>query len=105
MDNSRKALNLLGLAEKAGKLASGEFQTETAVKKGRAYLAVIAEDASENTRKKFRSMCEYRNVPCIVRFRKEELGRAAGKDLRSSMAVLDEHLAAAFRKAAGREEE
>ena len=54
MDNSRKALNLLGLAEKAGKLASGEFQTETAVKKGRAYLAVIAEDASENTRKKFR---------------------------------------------------
>ena len=32
MDNRQKILNLIGLATKAGKTASGEFSTEKAVK-------------------------------------------------------------------------
>ena len=34
MENSKKILNLLGLATKAGKIASGEFAAEKAVKSG-----------------------------------------------------------------------
>lgn len=37
MENE-KAFRYLGLAAKAGRVASGEFQTETAVKKGREKL-------------------------------------------------------------------
>ena len=37
---------MLGLAMKAGKVSSGEFATEQAVKSGSAYLVILAETAS-----------------------------------------------------------
>ena len=52
-----KVLSSLGLATKAGQTQSGEFCTEMAVKKGRAFLVIIAQDASENTKKMFMNMC------------------------------------------------
>ena len=58
-----KVLSLVGLATKAGKTVSGEFMTEREVKSGRAALVILAEDSSENTRKKFCNMCEYYEVP------------------------------------------
>ena len=48
-----KVISLLGLAERAGKIASGEFAAEKAVKTGKARLIIVAEDASDNTKKKF----------------------------------------------------
>ena len=56
MEN-KKARFLIGLSMKAGKIAGGEFAAEKAVKQGKAYLLVLAEDASANTEKKFRNMC------------------------------------------------
>ena len=55
--DDRKILNLLGLAQKAGKIASGEFSTEKAIKGGQAKMVVISADASGNTKKKFHNMC------------------------------------------------
>ena len=46
-----KALAMIGLAQKAGKIVSGEFATEKAVKTGKAALVIVAGDASENTKK------------------------------------------------------
>ena len=80
---------MLGLAMKAGKIASGEFQTERAVKEGKAFLVIVAETASENTKKKFRNLCSYYEVPYLFYGEKEELGRAIGRDYRSSLAVCD----------------
>ena len=60
-----KVLSLISLATKAGRCASGEFLTESETKSGRAGLVVVAEDASENTKKKFRDMCEFYDVPII----------------------------------------
>ncbi len=51
------ALLMLGMAAKAGKVASGEFMAENAVKSGEAALVIVAEDASDNTKKKFSNMC------------------------------------------------
>ncbi len=36
---------------KAGKVASGEFSTEKAVKTGKARLVIVADEASANTKK------------------------------------------------------
>ena len=52
-----KVLSLISLATKAGRCASGEFMTESEVKSGRATLVVVAEDASDNTKKKFQDIC------------------------------------------------
>ena len=51
---NNKVLSLIGLATKAGKTVSGEFSTEKSVKTGKGFLALVADDASENTKKKFR---------------------------------------------------
>ncbi len=98
MDDRQKALNLIGLATKAGRTASGEFSTEKAVKSGRAYLVIVSEEASDNTRKMFANMCTYYQVPICVFGRKDELGRSCGKEMRASLAVLDEGLAGALVK-------
>ena len=51
-----KALAMIGLAQKAGKIVRGEFATEKAVKTGKAALVIVAGDASENTKKMFTNM-------------------------------------------------
>lgn len=88
-----KVLSLLGLSARAGKLASGEYSAETAVKSGKAALVLIAEDASANTKKLFHDKCSFYEVPIYEFGTKEVLGHAIGKELRASVAVLDEGLA------------
>ena len=58
-----RVLSMLGIAAKAGSVASGEFSTEKAVKEGRAYLVIVAQDASDNTKKMFRNMTDFYQVP------------------------------------------
>lgn len=95
-----RVLSMLGIAAKAGKIASGEFSTENAVKSAKAFLVVTASDASENTAKKFRDMTAFYRVPLLVYGTKESLGGCIGKDYRSSLAVTDEKLAQAVQKKA-----
>ena len=61
-------------------------------------MVLIAEDASENTKKKFRNMCDFYEVPLYVLSCKEELGKAMGKEFRASLAVQDENFAKAILK-------
>lgn len=95
---SDDVLRVLSLAAKAGKVASGEFMTENAVKSGGAALVIVAEDASDNTKKKFRNMCEYYNVPVMIHGIKDELGHFTGKEFRASLAITDKGLAQAVMK-------
>ena len=88
--NCNKVLSLIGLSTKAGKIVSGEFSTEKAVKTGKAWLVIVSAEASD--------MCTYYEVPCYDFGGKEELGRAMGKEFRASLAVTDENLAAAMEK-------
>ena len=84
-----KALSLISLATKAGKTASGEFCTEKEIKTGMAALVIVAEDASDNTKKKFKDMCEFYEVPIYFYGDKDTLGHAMGKEFRASLAVTD----------------
>ena len=93
-----KIFSLLGIAMKSGNVASGEYQTLEAVKKKKARLVLVSEDASDNTRKLFFDKCAFYQVPVWSYGSKEDLGRAIGKDLRSSLAVCDEGLASAIKK-------
>ena len=84
---------MLGIAAKSGKVVSGEFSTDKAVKSGKAYLVIVSEDASANTNKMFTNMTEFYEVPMYVFGTKEELGRCIGKEFRASLAITDENLA------------
>ena len=98
MENRKKVLNLLGLATRPGKTASGEFMTEKAIKSGKAYLVIVSEEASDNTKKMFENSCAYYKVPVYQFGMKEELGHAMGKEMRASLAVLDSGFAKALRE-------
>ena len=87
------ALSLLSLAAKAGKVKSGEFAVEKAVKKGQASLVIVAKDASEATKKSYRDMCRFYKTDCIEYTEKTILGRTIGRDFRAAVAVCDEQFA------------
>lgn len=93
-----KALSLVSLATKAGKTVSGEFATEKAVKDFTAELVLVAGDASDNTKKKFKNMCDFYEVPIYFYGDKDTLGHAMGKEFRASLAVTDEGFAKGIRK-------
>lgn len=93
-----RALSMLGIATKAGKVQTGEFSTEKAVKEGAACLVIVAADASDNTKKKFYNMCNYYEVAIKIFADKNSLGNACGKEFRASLAVTDLGLANAVLK-------
>ncbi len=95
---NKKTYNLIGIATKSRNVSSGEFSTEKAVKEHKAALVIVAEDASDNTKKMFTNMCTYYKVPIYFFGEKNELGHAMGKEFRASLAVLDKGLADAIEK-------
>ena len=82
---------------RARKVISGE-ELMDAIRKKRVSLVIVAEDASENTKKKFRNMCSFYEVPIFFFSDKESLGRAMGKEYRACLAVQDENFAKAIMK-------
>ena len=93
-----KIFSSLGLATKAGKTQSGDFCTEKSVKAFNAFLVIVAEDASDNTKKMFTNMCTYYEVPCVIYGTKADLGHAMGKEMRASVAITDEGFAKMIHK-------
>lgn len=93
-----KVFSMIGLATRSHKIDSGEFMTERAVKSGKAYLVIVAQDASDNTKKNFSDMCAFYKVPLFFYGNKEELGHAMGKEMRASLAITDEGFSKALMK-------
>lgn len=86
-------LGMLGLCAKAGKLKSGEFSVDAAIKSGTAWAVIIADDASDNTKKSFTDSCSFYEVPYKIFGTKELLGHAIGKATRATIAITDEGFA------------
>ena len=89
----KKILNMLGLAMKAGCVASGETAAENALIAGTARFLILAADASANSRKHFADMARFRKLPYTVWGSKEELGHAIGKAERSAVILTDQGFA------------
>jgi ribosomal protein L7Ae-like RNA K-turn-binding protein len=82
-----KVYSLLGLAKKAGQLSAGDETCERTIKSGKAVLVLVANDASENTKDKFKSMCNYHSVDYREYGKKLELGKYTGKDIRAVISI------------------
>ncbi|HWI66102.1 MAG TPA: ribosomal L7Ae/L30e/S12e/Gadd45 family protein [Symbiobacteriaceae bacterium] len=78
---------MLGLCQRAGKVASGDLAAEQALKKRKADLLILAEDASERTREKFIGLAASLNVPVYTVGTRDELGLALGKAHRAAVVV------------------
>lgn len=90
---NNKALSMLSIAAKAGKVVGGGFLCEKAIQEGKAFLVIIAEDASSNTRKKFINKSVYYKIPYVIFGESTVLGKYIGKQARTTVAVTDSGLA------------
>ena len=61
--NEDKILNLLGLAQRAGKVISGDFIVEKAIKRKEPKLVLLAGDCAANNEKKYTQLAETHHIP------------------------------------------
>ena len=95
-----KALGLLSIARKAGKLQAGEESVGAMLAEKRARLTVLAEDAGEAVSRKVRSLAAgSRQKVLKIPYDKLTLGAALGRPSVSAAAFADVSLALAFVKA------
>lgn len=80
----------IGFCARAGKLKSGDFAVEKALKSNKARIVILDETASDNTRKTWENACSYRSVRLLLM---ESPGIMAGKKDNKVFAVVDDDFA------------
>lgn len=88
----KKLLGMIGLCARAGKLVTGEDACEKLVRSGKAKVAFIDADASDNARKAMGNACATYGVR-LIELPAGELGRISGKSGRMAAATADESFA------------
>ena len=95
-----KALIYLALARKAGRIELGEEPVGAAARAQHARLVIVAQDASDHTRRRAMSFVAGTEQLCIrVPFTKDQLGQSIGRTSLAIAAFTDPALAQAFLKA------
>ncbi len=89
MTNNERIGGLLGLATRAGKVVFGTEACQTAIKKKKIKLLLIANDAAERTKRNFDVICKENNIPILEKLSIEELSKCIGKDNKAVIGVSD----------------
>ena len=85
-----KIANLLGLAQRAGKLAAGGMAVEKALAGKKTVGVLLATDAAESTQKICGQKAASMNIPVRTILDRARMGRAVGHDGDiAAVAVLD----------------
>ncbi len=96
--------NLLGMAQRAGRIASGKLAVEKAVKSGNASLMIIASDTEEAAKKAYQELADKYVVPCRIVLTKESLGTCLGREYRAAAVLTDEGFSKSFERLLGETE-
>ena len=95
-----KALNYLSLARKGGLAELGEEPVGAIARAGKAYVILVASDASDHTWRRAKSFAAGTEQQVLrVKATKDELGQAIGRQSLAIAAVTDAALALALVKA------
>ncbi len=95
-----KALNYLALARKGGKAELGEEPVGAMCRTGKAYLVLVASDASDHTWRRAKSFVAGTKQQCIrLPYTKDQLGMTIGRSELAIAAITDCPLALALIKA------
>lgn len=86
---NKKALNLLGLMMRAGKIVTGEDLIIKNIKEKKINLLLISKDCGVNTYKKLTDKSTYYDIEVVQYFSTEEISRAIGKENRVAIGITD----------------
>ena len=100
-----KALNYLALARKGGLAELGEEPVGAIARTGKAYVILVAGDASDHTWRRAKSYAAGTDQQCIrLECTKEEMGFVVGRTSLAIAAITDVALALALVKSLGQPE-
>ena len=100
-----KALNYLGLARRGGLAELGEEPVGAIARTGKAYVILVASDASDHTWRRAKSYAAGTDQQCIrISSTKDEMGLAVGRTSLAIAAITDVQMALALVKALGQPE-
>ena len=92
-----RILNMLGIANKAGKLVTGEDSVISGLQKRKVKMVFVSNDASASTIDKFDKKCFFYHVQCINTFSSDELSGAIGRS-RKIVGITDSGICDAIKK-------
>ena len=95
---SSKLLTLLGFAQKAGKVVSGEEGLRWHAANGSAYLIILTEDAPEKKERDATFLAESHSIRLVRYGTKESISLAVGRTVSGVAALTDKNFAEAFLK-------
>ena len=84
---------MFGIARKSGNVAIGFDAAKADIEKAKSFLIVIAEDASEKTKKNIIFICQKYNCKYIEFGEKKRTGKSLGKEIVSVLSIRDKNLA------------
>ena len=100
-----KVLNYLSLARKGGMAELGEEPVGVAAREGKAYLIIVASDASDHTWRRAKSFAAGTDQQCIrLSSTKEAIGFVVGRQSLAIAAITDVRLALAMVESLGQPE-
>ena len=108
MTDKQRAYGMIGLAARAGKVASGSDAVTGAIRSGNVELLIITKDISRNSLEKILKNTGSKEITCYSFGTSEELGYALGKPDRTVAAITDKSFAegiSAILEKIGEEEE
>ena len=88
--SEEKIKNILGMAQRARLIVSGNLAVEEAIKKGKVKMLIVAEDANDATIEALKKVSAENEIPMIKILTKEKLGKALGKEYRAVAALLEQ---------------
>lgn len=95
---NKKILGLVGLAARARKICFGADSVEEKIIKHKVKIVIIANDASNRTKEKFKKLSESNNIDSILFSNIEELSKAIGKENKAIIGIEDINLAKEIKK-------
>ncbi len=90
---AKRVLGLIGLGVRGRLAIVGVDRVREAVKGGKVFVAVVAADASPNSRQKIDGLLAGRAVPTLYVDTSDMLGQSVGRDATTVIGVVDRNLA------------
>lgn len=93
-----RVLGMLGISAKAGKVVCGNDATIEDIERHKVKLVIVAEDASEKTKKNMKYVCEKNKVPILEFGNIDEISRTIGKTNKAIIGIKSKSLSEAIEK-------
>ena len=89
---NNKALGLIGIATKAGKVSFGTEAVIERIEKKKTVLVIIAKDSSDKAKENMKHACNKNNIKMVEFSSIDEISHAIGKNNKSVICINDKNL-------------